>query len=86
MKRCLTILLFAILCLGGDSKIRAAEGCAYGFSLGLAYTPDDNLTGVGWNLAGTLEWPVSPMLDVRGTLGDVGFEGDSQGQNLRPRP
>ena len=80
---CLALCLVATLwCSTPATYAQPSEPrLAPGFSLGIAYTPDDDLTGVGWNAAGTLERLVGEVCELRGTLGFVALQGDGQGQD-----
>ena len=66
-----------LVCPASDLLAQPYDGVTYGFSLGLAYSPDDNLTSAGWNLGGTVEGLVGHSLELRATLGGIGIEGDA---------
>jgi len=68
-----------LVCPTYDLLAQPYDGVTYGFSLGLAYSPDDNLTSAGWNLGGTVEGLVGHSLELRATLGGIGIEGTGPG-------
>ena len=68
--------VISVLC-STPAHAQPYDGVTFGFSLGPAYSPDDNLTSVGWNVGGTVEGLVSHSLQLRATLGGIGIEGDA---------
>src|SRR5712675_2555471 len=45
-----------------------------GFSLGLAYTPDSNYSGVGWHAAGSFERLLGKVFELRVRYGAMSLE------------
>ena len=70
----------ALACGAQVTGPRAADTFAPGVSAGIAYTPDDDLAGIGWHAAGTLEHPLGTFWELRGTLGVAGFQGESKAE------
>lgn len=79
--RVATTCAFAALCCAAPvTGARADDTYAPGFSAGIAYTPDDDLTGVGWHAGGSVEHLAGTLCELRGTLGFVRLEGESKAQ------
>jgi hypothetical protein len=67
----------SLVCSTRDLHAQPYDGVTFGLNLGAAYTPDDELTGIGWNVEGTVEGLVGQAWELRGTVGGIGLEGDA---------
>ena len=83
MKSLSLVLVVGIAILVWATPALADQHAAFlpGFSLGLAYTPDSDYSGVGWHAAGSFEHVLSGSFEIRSRLGGMSLQGNVQGEH-----